>query len=122
MDRMRAQARSRRRRIVLAEGIEDRAIHAAALLRDQYLARPVLLGEAGAVAPQAAALGVGLEGIEVRDPARDAAAPRFDERYFELRRHKGVTRDAAAARARDAALLRRADGGGGGGGRHASRA
>jgi phosphate acetyltransferase len=100
MDRMRARARGQVCRIVYPEGIEDRAIQAAALLRDQSLALPVLLGDAARVADRATALRVPLDGIVVRDPARDAATARFEERYFELRRHKGITREAAAARAR----------------------
>jgi phosphate acetyltransferase len=99
MERMRARARGQARRIVYAEGAEERAIQAAALLRDQSLARPVLLGDAAAVAGRAAALGIVLGGIEVRDPARDGSRARFEERYFELRRHKGLTRQAAADRA-----------------------
>jgi phosphate acetyltransferase len=100
MDRMRERVKGRGRRIVYAEALDERAIRAAALLRDQALARPVLLGEADAIARRAAALQVPLEGVELRDPARDAALSRFEERYFELRRHKGVTREVAAERAR----------------------
>lgn len=98
MDRMRERVKGRGRRVVYAEGLEERALRAAALLRDQALAQPVLIGEADAVAQRAASLGIPLEGIEVRDPARDDARDRFAERYLELRQHKGATRELAAAR------------------------
>ena len=100
MDRMRASAARHGRRIVLPEGVEERAIRAAALLRDQELARPVLLGDAREVERRAQALGASLDGIAVRDPGADGAAARFAQRYFELRRHKGVSEEAAAARVR----------------------
>ena len=98
MDRMRERVKGRGRRIVLPEGIEERALRAAALLRDGALARPVLLGAAEAVAQRAASLGIPLDGIEVRDPAHDDARPRFEARYLELRRHRGCTPEAAAER------------------------
>jgi phosphate acetyltransferase len=100
MDRMRERARALARCIVYPEGLEDRAIHAAGRLRDQSAARPVLLGPASGVAQRAAALGVALDGITVRDPGGDAQSARFAQRYFELRRHKGITEAAAAERAR----------------------
>lgn len=100
MDRMRERVRGRGRRVVYAEGTEERAVRAAALLRDQDLARPVLVGPGESVAARAAALGVSLAGIEVRDPQCDPQCAAFAERYLELRRHKGITPEQATARAR----------------------
>ena len=91
--------RGRGLRIVYAEGLEERALRAAALLRDQDLARPVLVGSAPAVAARAAELGVPLGGIEVRDPAADPRRDQFAHAYFEARRHKGVTEPLARERA-----------------------
>ena len=98
MDRMRERVKGRGRRIVYPEGLEERAIRAAALLRDGALARPLLLGAPDLVARRAAELGIPLQGIDVRDPARDDARPRFEERYLQLRRHKGCTPEAAHER------------------------
>jgi len=91
--------RGRGLRIVYAEGLEERALRAAALLRDQDLARPLLVGSAPAVAARAAELGVPLGGIEVRDPAADPRRDQFARAYFEARRHKGVTEPLARERA-----------------------
>ena len=44
MDEARSRVRGRGLRIVYPEGLEERALRAAALLRDQDLARPVLVG------------------------------------------------------------------------------
>jgi phosphate acetyltransferase len=99
MDDARTRVRGGGLRIVYADGLEERAIRAAALLRDQNLARPVLVGPADAVSARAAALGVPLQGIDVRDPASDARRADCARAYFEARRHKGLTEEAAGERA-----------------------
>ena len=99
MDEARSRVRGRGLRIVYPEGLEERALRAAALLRDQDLARPVLVGPATAVATRAHELGVPLAGIEVRDPADDPRRAAFAQAYLEARRHKGVTEEVAHERA-----------------------
>ena len=99
METARSRVRGRGLRIVYAEGLEERALRAAALLRDDDLARPVVIGPAPAVAARAAELGVPLAGIKVRDPAVDPRREDFIRAYLELRRHKGVTEDVARERA-----------------------
>ncbi len=59
---------------------------------------PVLIGPKAAVQEKAKALGVALEGIELRDPATDARRAAFEADYFELRKHKGVTPEVARER------------------------
>ena len=100
MDEVRERVRGRGLRIVYAEGGEERAIRAAGLLRDQDLARPILVGAAPEIAARAAALSVPLGGVEVVDPATDPRRQAMAARYHELRRHKGVTPEAAAEAAR----------------------
>ena len=68
-------ARARRLRIVLPEGEDARIVAAVSRLRDEGIARPVLLGEADAVARAAEEAGVRLDGIEAVDPRSD---PRLD--------------------------------------------
>lgn len=87
-------------RVVYPEGSEERAIRAAAWLVERRLASPVLVGEEGAVRGKANELGVALDGVSLRDPARDEARERFAARYVELRRHKGVTAQQAAEKVR----------------------
>ena len=99
MDEARSRVRGRGLRIVYPEGLEERALRAAALLRDQDLARPVLVGSAPEVAARAHELGVPLAGIGVRDPADDPRREAFTRAYFEARRHKGVTPEMARERA-----------------------
>jgi phosphate acetyltransferase len=108
----RARAKGRGARIVLPEGTEERAIRAAALLRDADLARPVLLGREDELLARAKTLGVVLDGIAIRDPSADPSSSALADDYLELRRHKGMTAEAARARVRQAhffgALLVRA--------------
>jgi phosphate acetyltransferase len=98
IDDIRARVRGRGLRIVLAEGLEERAQRAAAWLREHELVRPVLLGPAPRVRERAASMGVSLEGIELRDPAADPSGGAHAQAYFELRRHKGVTLEQARDR------------------------
>jgi phosphate acetyltransferase len=83
-------------RVVYPEGLEERAIRAAAWLCERDLVVPVLLGPKAGVEAKAAALGVPLEGIEIRDPATDAKREELEAEYVELRKHKGMTPDRAS--------------------------
>lgn len=99
MDEMRARVRGRGLRIAYAEGTQERALRAAALLRDAGLVAPLLIGPAAAIRERAAGLGLDLARIEIHDPASDPAAEGYASAYFELRRHKGVTLEAAREKA-----------------------
>ena len=79
MDAMRAKARANIRKIVFPEGDEPRTVEAAAILRDEGLADPVLL------TPDMTA----------------ASADRYASALYELRKSKGVTPEGAAALAAD---------------------
>jgi phosphate acetyltransferase len=85
---------------VFPEGLEERALRAAGLLRDEGLVLPVLIGPAEEIRGRASALGLDLGGIEVHDPGSDPRLPEYAAAYQELRRHKGVTPEAAATKAR----------------------
>jgi phosphate acetyltransferase len=86
--------------VVYAEGVEERAIRAAAWLVERELVKPVLVGDEDTIRGKAKSLGVTLAGVQLRDPARDASRETFAARYLELRRHKGVTPEQASERAR----------------------
>ena len=82
-------------RVVYPEALEERAIRAAAWLRDEELVAPVLVGPSDQIASKAKSLGVSLDGIEIRDPATDPRRGDFIEDYAELRKHKGMTPEKA---------------------------
>ena len=65
-------ARQRYRKIVLPEGDDRRIVAAAARLRDEKLAQPILLGARDAIEQHAGDVKVSLDGIAITDPKSDA--------------------------------------------------
>jgi len=72
LDRLFDNARRRNRKIVLPEGDEARIVSAAARLKADKLARPVLIGAADTIGKIAGQEKVSLDGIDVVDPRSDA--------------------------------------------------
>jgi phosphate acetyltransferase len=99
MARARERVRGKGARVAYADGLEERALRAAALVRDQDLLRPILVGPEEEIREGARSLGIDLAGIEVRDPRRDASTAGYAAAYLERRRHKGVTAEGAAQKA-----------------------
>ncbi|HJY17358.1 MAG TPA: phosphate acyltransferase, partial [Xanthobacteraceae bacterium] len=66
--------RGRHFKIVLPEGDDIRVLAAARGLIDREIARPIVLGAPDAITEAAHAVGIGLDGIELIDPRRDARA------------------------------------------------
>ena len=91
-----AKARRNTKRIVLPEGGESRTIQAAAKVRDEGLAQPILLGDAAAIRASAAGLGVDLTGIDIVNPPERPKAGEYADALYELRKAKGLSREDAA--------------------------
>ncbi len=100
MDAARERVLGKERRIVFAEGAEERAVRAAVMLRDAALARPALIGARAEVEAQARASAVSIDGLEVREPGADASQEPFEAEYVALRQHKGATAERARERLR----------------------
>ena len=77
IDRLFDIARRRDRKIVLPEGEDARIVAAAARLKKEKIAQPILLGAPDAVGKIAAELGVSLDGISIIDPRSDAKLPAY---------------------------------------------
>jgi malate dehydrogenase (oxaloacetate-decarboxylating)(NADP+) len=89
------------RRIVYPEGEHPRVIRAAAMVVEERIARPILVGRPGRITRRAAELGVELERIEVLDPGHDEERlERYAQRLFERRQRKGMTLAEARERLR----------------------
>ena len=101
IDQVWAKARQTRKRIVLPEGDERRTIQAAARVRDEGLAEPILLGDPEKIRREAGAAGTELDGIPLIDPAASPRGEAYAETLYELRRAKGLSREAAAKMAAD---------------------
>ena len=91
------------KRIVYAEGEDDRVLRAAQVAVDEKLARPVLVGRPDAIQAKVRDLGLRLTA------GRDYEVVGFDDRefldqaaaaYYRLGRRRGLTRDYAAAEMR----------------------
>ena len=95
------KARRSRKTIVLPEGEESRTIQAAARVRQEGIAAPVLLGNPEKIRDAAEKAGADLEGIVLTDPAAAPKAQAYADLLFELRRAKGLTREEAERLAAD---------------------
>ena len=98
METVYQKVKGRGARVVYPEGLEERAIRAAAWLRERDLVVPVLVGPTAGIEEKAKSLGASLEGVEVRDPATDPRREAFEAEYVELRKHKGMTLEKAKER------------------------
>ncbi len=89
------KAKKDRRHIVLPEGTGTRILQAADILLRRQVCDLTLLGRESEILHKAAKLGVNLEGAQIIDPEKSTAIDRYAEVYYELRKHKIGTPDAA---------------------------
>jgi len=101
IERVWTKARANVRRIALPEGEEPRTVQAAARVRDEGLAKPILLGSAERIRAVAAQTGTDIADIEIADPADSPKLNDYAEALYELRKAKGLSREDAARLAAD---------------------
>ena len=91
------KARAQRRHIVLPEGDEPRILKAAAYLLDRDVVHLTLLGNPRAIerALNDHGITLDLKRVTLIDPSTSPDLERYAKTYFELRKAKGVTLDAA---------------------------
>jgi phosphate acetyltransferase len=87
------RAKQQRRHIVLPEGTEERILRAAEIVLLRDVCDITLLGDPGEVKRKAAGFGLSLDRAKIVDPRTSELMPSFAEAYFELRKHKGVSRE-----------------------------
>jgi malate dehydrogenase (oxaloacetate-decarboxylating)(NADP+) len=89
-----AGAQTAQRRVVFAEGEDERVLRAVQIVVDERLARPLLVGRAAVVAERIAAYGLRIvdgRDFELVDPETDARLPQAAQGYYRATRRKGVT-------------------------------
>ena len=92
-----AKARANQKTIVLPEGEEPRTVQAASKVRDEGLAKPVLLGNPDRIRAIAESTETDITGIRLIDPSVSPNAREYGNTLFKLRRAKGLSREEAAA-------------------------
>jgi malate dehydrogenase (oxaloacetate-decarboxylating)(NADP+) len=97
------KAKSDPKRVVLAEGGDEKVIRAAYQLADRGIAEPVLVGDTRGILRSADRLGLDFE-PEIVDPNGVELAP-YAEELYRQRRRKGVTRREAEELIRDGDYL-----------------
>lgn len=94
------QARRAPARIALSEGEDPRVLEAAVRATREGIAHIVLVGNQKAITELAASHNLDLSGIAFHDPSDSPRQPALADALFELRRHKGMTREQAESLAR----------------------
>jgi phosphate acetyltransferase len=89
------RARAKRRHIVLPEGTEERILRAAEIMRLRDIVDITLLGNPDEIEEKIAALGLSLGDVKTINPATSELREDFGQTYFELRKHKGISRQMA---------------------------
>ena len=98
------RAREAQMRIVLPEGEEPRTIAAAIICHNRKIARCILLGDPIRINHRAADQGLTIpEGLKICPPP--SISDRYVDSLYELRKHKGMTRDEAGKSIQDSLML-----------------
>ena len=90
------KARRNQKRIVLPEGEEPRTVQAAAMVRDEGLAVPILLGDPEKIRSVSDQNATDLHDIEYFSPSGSPKAGAYADALYELRKAKGLSREDAA--------------------------
>jgi phosphate acetyltransferase len=89
------RARAGCRHIVLPEGTEPRILRAAEILIKRDVAALTLLGDVSRINQNARYLGLDIEGANLVDPTTSPYREDLAQTYYELRRHKGLSKEMA---------------------------
>ncbi|MBU5454035.1 phosphate acetyltransferase [Caproiciproducens sp. MSJ-32] len=101
MNKLWESAKADKKRIVLPEGDEERTLKAAEKINNLSLAYPVLVGNIDEIKRKAENLGVNIEGIEIIDPNTSEKLEEYVNKFYELRKNKGMTLEKANQIVRD---------------------
>lgn len=94
-------AKEDKKRIVLAEGEEDRTLVACEKIIANSLAEIMLVGNTANIKAKAAKLGVNISGAQIVDPETSDKREEYINTFCELRKKKGMTPEKAEAILKD---------------------
>lgn len=89
------KAAKKNKHIVLPESHDDRVLKAAEILVKEKIVSVTTLGNKDKIKQSADKLEVDLNGINIIDPAESEKLKEFSETFYEMRKKKGVTPEAA---------------------------
>jgi phosphate acetyltransferase len=89
------RAKTRRQRIVLPEGVEERILRAAEILSRRGVADLTLLGDRHKIKQKITSLGLQLKNVDIIDPLTSPWRDKYAGIYHDLRKHKGLNEEMA---------------------------
>lgn len=95
LKRVYQNAQKYQKRIVLPEGAEPRTLRATEIVLNQKLAQIILLGNPEEIIHAATEIGVNIEGATIVNPKTDQRREAYADLMVEIRKSKGLTREAA---------------------------
>ncbi|MFH1916128.1 MAG: phosphate acetyltransferase, partial [Nanoarchaeota archaeon] len=95
IEELKEKAKSLQRRIVFPEGTDDRILKACAVLMEQKIAIPVIVGNPDQIHGRAKDLHIHLEGVEIVNPQNCPDYEEYANALYELRKSKGMTLEEA---------------------------
>jgi phosphate acetyltransferase len=96
-----AKAKTDKKKIVLAEGEEERNIKASEKIIKNGIADVIMIGNVDRIKEKAGELGVDLTGVELEDPENSTKLKEYADKFYELRKKKGMTPEKADKIVRD---------------------
>lgn len=94
-------AKENTKKIVLPEGEEERTILAAVKINDMKVAHPILIGNYETILNKAKNLDVDIDEIDIIDPETSDKLQNYIEKFYELRKNKGMTIEKANSIVKD---------------------
>lgn len=91
MEKLWEMAKTDLKTIVLPEGEEERTLQAITSIEKNKLAKVILVGNQENIKEKAKKLGVNLDNIEIVDPRFSSKKEEYINKFYELRKNKGVT-------------------------------
>lgn len=89
------RAKANRQHIVMPEGDEPRTLQACELLLLRQVVDITLLGNPKKVRQKISELGLSLEKVNIIDPTTSELRKEYADAYYELRKHKGISKEMA---------------------------
>jgi len=94
------KARHENSRVVFSEGSSETVLRACAILIDENIAQPILVGNEDEVRKVMEHLDLDLGGVQIIDPFQSSRFEAYVEEYFKIRRRRGVMHAEAVKRLR----------------------